>query len=454
MKSTNAIAWLGLLALLGGCSTSVPEPGPGTGSTSPSTTVQTQRFIGHVASDVTATKLYTRPALPVDVQPAWSSRALDPNDVLQDPTPVDVTLSDSLHFAVKGGPATIQVPVDSTSGDAYLFLSPQVNDKDAIQAALADIVVLDPAGVQINKRAKKMSPNEPLAMSAIPLAGHPAGVYTVQFNGSPKVGVAIETRLPVTDIVMKLRPTTHQHLLGGESFVEARLSEGGHPIVGAAITADLLLAEGQISKVTPVTFTEIGDGVYRAAVHGRLGETNMIGAYLADVRAEGTSPSGLKFSRHGRTGFHYAVPTARITAVRNQRTIKDDTGLISAFEVDVDIESASLDRLEISAKLTVVGGDGQEHPIGIAHVGAGYDTGKHTATLRFEASDLRLTNREGNFYLRDVQMFSLGTNSLFHRELAGANLVFPNVSRIALKRAVELTPAQQQLVEEGRLSAD
>jgi hypothetical protein len=456
MKTTSAIVLLSLLGLLAGCSTSPPEPAPGhvaqSGSTPGAPTMGSQ------PSDVTAHGIYARPVAGVVHQLVQVSSALPPTDVIGAGLDLPETShTDLVMIAPKGVASVYRVPIDTVAGEAYLFFSPQTEDPAGIQAALRDIVVLDPNGLQINNRAAKGlgSPDwtDP-GMSSIPLAGHPVGTYTVQFkSGAAQVGLAIEARLNASNIVMKLKPSTFEHLYGNQSFVDATLMEGSTPITGAHLVANLVDGETG-DTVAPIAFTEMGGGVYRAALQSVLGTGNKVEAYLTDVRADGTSPSGVAFSRQGRTGFHFAVPTATLNGVVAQRVLTDDTGLITGFEVDVALESASVDRLEISAKLTNVGADGLEHPIGIAHTGDAYEAGEHVVTLHFDAGQVRLTRAEGTLLVRELTLFSIGTNALFHRELAAGNKTFPGIVRTSLRPLATLTPAQAQFVSDGMLFND
>jgi hypothetical protein len=458
MKTSSAIALLALLGVLGGCSTSPSEPTSSSShptATSPTVGIPT---LSSAASDVVPQTIFARPALSITGPLVTLSNALPPSDLLGAGLDApQTTHTDALRVAPRGVAATYTVPVDTVAGEAYLFLGPQTTDPLLMDATLRDIVVLDPNGVAINTRVSKGPTHDAthdLTMSAIPLAGHPAGTYTVVFkSGAPQVGVAIEARLLASNIVMKLQPSTLEHLYGNRSSIDAALFDGSTPITGARVVADLVDGETGLT-VAPIVFTELGGGVYRAALDSVLGQSSKVSAYLTDVRAEGTTASGTAFARHGRTGFHFGIPTARLSGVVAQRTITDDTGLVSAFEVDVALDSASLDRLEVSAKLTTVGTDGQEHPISVAHTGDAYDAGHHVVTLHFDAGQLRLTKAEGNFMIRELSLFSLGTNTLFHRELSGENRAFTGIARASLRPLATLTAAQAQLVTDGVLSND
>jgi hypothetical protein len=458
MKTTTAIALLGLLGLLAGCSTSPSEPAPAPGvAQKPVSSISGLPKLGAHVSDVAPKTLFPHPVANVVRQLVQTSSAVPPTDVLDKGLELPVTThTDLLRIAPMGVAATYQVPIDTVDGEAYLFLGPQTDDRALMDTALRDIVVLDPAGVPVGRVSKgpQHGFDNFLPMSAIPLAGHPVGNYTVQFkSGSPKTGLAIDARLSASNIVMSLAPSTLEHLLGNESTIDATLVEGGVPITGAHVVAQLVDGETG-APVAPMSFVEVGSGVYRATLQSVLTGSNRVSAYLADVTVDGTSPKGLAFLRHGRTGFHFGVPSARLNGVVAQRTLTDTSGMITAFEVDVALESVSLDRLEITGKLTTVGADGLERPVSIAQTGDAYDAGNHVVTLHFDAGQLRLTRAEGNFMIRNLSLYSLGTDTLFHRDLAAGNTGFAGIARTALKRLPELTPGQRQLVNEGALFDD
>jgi hypothetical protein len=453
MKTTNALLLIAAVGLLAGCSNN-PEP---TSTATQTPSAPAFHTLGAAPTDITATMLHARAGLTVSRLTVGVSQALPPVDLLAaGQAPVATVHTQTFQIAPQGTTGKLTIPIDSTDGEAYLFLTPQTTTTEATEAALRDVIVLDPNGVRVNLRAAKFEHGEDdlAAMSTIPLAGHPAGIYTVQFkSGMAQSGIALEAHVPSSKIVMTLLPSTLEHLLGNQSYVDATLTENGKPIAGAHVTSRLIDGEN-LADVTPVVFTEVGNGVYRAPIHTLLTDSNKVGAYLADVVAEGAAPSGAAFQRHGRTGFHYGIPTARILGVVGQHTLTNATGQITGFDVDVNVESASLDRLEISGKLTVQGDDGQERPIAIAHYGTAFEAGQQIVTLHFDAGNVRLTGAEGNFYVRDIQMYSLGTNTLFHRDLAASNHVFPSIARANLMKLQTLSPAQEQLVNEGALRND
>lgn len=455
MKSMKTLLLLASLGLLAGCSTKIAEPAPSPAPVPGPASAPAATKVGAMPGDVSVSKIFPRPAQTVDRQPVQASSPSAPGEkIAYERGPQETFHNDALHIVPKAEKASVhQIAIDATDGEAMLYLSPQAADKDAIHAALRNIEVIGPDGNRVNARVPKSSglaDDDYLPMSAIPLAGLPVGVYTVKVNPiAGKAGLAVDVRQPESKIVMKLLPSTNQHLLGNEAFVDVTLSEAGVPVVGANVTGHLVQAWSGADS-NGVTFQEIGNGVYRTAIHGALAEADAIGAYLTDVRAEGTAPSGRAFLRHGRAGFHYGVPTARVTDVASTRVITNDKGLVTGFEVDVALDSSSLDRLEISGTLATIGPDGAEHPVATAATGAGYDVGHHVATLHFDAGHVRLTGLDGTLVLRHLSVYSLGTNTLFHRSGQSATS-FPSVQRASLAPVAEITPQIAGMIHDGLL---
>jgi hypothetical protein len=455
MKTNGTLLVLLSVGLLTGCADRPSEPSGSSHVTTASTAPAHALSPATSASDVAPSRLFTRSGISVIAGAAWSSQPMNPRDSIGDTyAPVETVHTESFQVLPSGSKGTYKVAVDSTDGESALFLSPQVAGHDAIEAVAANIDVLDPNGAKINVRQQKSADDtggKPMTM--IPLSGHPAGIYTVSFHQASTAGVAVEGSFHSSSIVMTLKPSALQHLLGNEEYVDAKLTEAGVPILGAHLTSQLVHGE-TLANVAPVTFTELGGGVYRAAMHPSFNEGSSVSAYLTDVVAEGVSPKGVAFARHGRTGFHFGIPTARVSDVLAQRTVTDAQGMISGFEVDVKVESTTLDRLEISAKLTAVGSDGAEHPISVAHYGDAIGAGTQVVTLRFDAGDARMTHMQGDFMLRDLQIFSLGTNTLVSREAAAHNRVFPSIARAQLVKHATFSPSQLELVQEGVLYDD
>jgi hypothetical protein len=77
--------------------------------------------------------------------------------------------------------------------------------------------------------------------------------------------------------------------------------------------------------------------------------------------------------------------------------------------------------------------------------------GTHTLTLRFEAGHAGLSKLDGSYALRGLRLFSLGTNTLYHRLGKGLEVRFPAV-RAAELAASELTPGIESMVREGEFN--
>jgi hypothetical protein len=407
------------------------------------------------AGDLTPSQLYTTPAPPVATKLVSASMPTSPVEALpENPRPQETAHTDALTIIAKNSGSQHQIPVDSAD-ESYLFLVPQSNDDSEINATLRGIDVLDPNGVKINKRAPKNNRQEAelLPMSMVPLSGHPAGMYTLKLNDvAVRSGIALDVRQPRAALAMKLQPSAIQHLHGNPFSVQIRLDDAGQPVTGATVQAYLVRPDG--TRGASVAIQELGGGQYRADVtSSSLGQRDAVGAYLLDVRAEGRTAKGQPFLRHGRTGFHFGIPTGRITDVSATRIAKNDKGQIEAFEVDVRLESTSMDRLEVSGMLAAVGADKKEHAVASAFTGAGFDAGTHTVTLRFDAGHIKLTKLEGAYALRNLRVYSLGTDSLY-QQIAVHPTRFEGIKRDMLAGPKELTPQIKGLLESGALSVD
>ncbi len=456
MKTFHSILLVASFGLLAACSNTTSEPNPTSSAPAAPAAAQTVAPTVRTPRDVVPTKLFARvvAGLPA-AKLVQMSMPLNPMEKLPTFDVEPVVTSDLMDLHPKGAAESVhEIAIDSTDGEATLFLAPKVDDEMSIRAALADVQVLDPDGVVVNVRKPKpgVDPSKAPPMTMIPLAGHKPGVYKVVVKGrAAATGLAIEARQPLSHVTMTITPSSAEYLLGNTATVDVVLKDGATPITGAKLTSGLL--DEQMNKGGGVTFSEVGGGVYRATITG-LTESSPVGAYLTDVRAEGTTPSGARFLRQGRAGFHFGVPTARLGQVTATREIKDSDGMITAFEVDVPLDAAATDRLEVSGTLTVVGSDGDEHTLAIAHTGDTYDAGHHVVTLRFDAGQVRLTKMEGDFSVRNLQVFSVGTNTLMNRLGAGVQRPFVGIRRDHLVRLAKPTPAVQQLIADHVLYAD
>ena len=77
--------------------------------------------------------------------------------------------------------------------------------------------------------------------------------------------------------------------------------------------------------------------------------------------------------------------------------------------------------------------------------------GTSVLTLRFDAGHVALSRLDGSYALRGLQLFSLGTNTLYHRLGRGLELRMPTVRADELSTP-ELTPALQNMVDAGEFN--
>jgi hypothetical protein len=451
MKHLAILPLSAIIVLVGCANGSAPEPTPG----NPTVSAPAEKKIaqlGALPGDVGASAIFARNALTVPKDLVQASQPIDPKQKIADEGTIEwVKTTDALKI-VEMGNATSELPIDDTTGESNLFIAVQAEGA-AVDEALAGLEVYDPDGVRINKRALKpgIAEKDQPPMSTISLTGHKPGVYKIKHSAkAQRFGIALDARSPNSKLVMKLKPSTLQHLLGNKTTVDVALEDDGKPVTGAVITSRLV--DPELKNGPRAQFTEVSPGVYRTEVSSLLTESDKTGAWLVDVRAEGKTASGMPFLRHARTGFHFGIPTAQLTGMSPVRIVNDAAGNAVAFETDVTLESKSLDRLEISGTLAAVGADGAEHPVALAFTGAGWDAGTHKVTLRFDAGYVKLTHLEGPYVVRNLKVFSLGTNALFQRVGSGFNTVV-NAPRLDQMAMPVMTPALEHMVTEGILFA-
>ena len=75
-----------------------------------------------------------------------------------------------------------------------------------------------------------------------------------------------------------------------------------------------------------------------------------------------------------------------------------------------------------------------------------------TLTLRFDAGHAQLTGMEGTYALRQVTLFSLGNNALYHRMGLGAGRTVPSVKRNTLATPKVITPALEGMIERNLMT--
>ncbi|HZI04881.1 MAG TPA: hypothetical protein VEZ71_12705 [Archangium sp.] len=101
-----------------------------------------------------------------------------------------------------------------------------------------------------------------------------------------------------------------------------------------------------------------------------------------------------------------------------------------------------------SPKLVATDAQGVERPGAEAQVTDLLGAGTHTLTLRFEAGHAGLSKLDGTYSLRGLQLYSLGTNTLYHRLAKGLDIRMPAV-RASELAAAEVTPAIDGLLRAG-----
>jgi hypothetical protein len=168
---------------------------------------------------------------------------------------------------------------------------------------------------------------------------------------------------------------------------------------------------------------------------------------MVEVHATGLA-GGQPFDRLEQTALGFVVPTARIASVGRERLVRDTNGRVAGLEVDVVVESQTLDRYEVTGTLVATDSLGVERPVAEAQVTDELKAGSNVLTLRFDAGHVGLSKLGGTYALRGLQLYSLGTNTLYHRLNRGLEVRFPAV-RVEELAAPEMTPAIETMVRQG-----
>jgi hypothetical protein len=363
-----------------------------------------------------------------------------------------------LHVNPRSAAVQLELPID-TPDEAWVMLIPKGNSTTAGEEALRDIALFDPQGRRADKRAardgqKQMGVNaeklkgitQPIAMLRLNREMG-RGKYRVQVGAkAAALGLAVEVRQPSSPIELSLTASAMQFFPGDDSYVTVSLPSDVK-VDHVRYEASLYNPRFERDRVVPVV--KVGNE-YRAMVSRAMNEKDEPGAWVVEVRAVGAS-NGQDFDRLAQTAFGFAVPTARIASVGRERLVRDASNKVTALEVDVVLESASLDRYEVTASLVATDPKGVERPVAEAQVTDQLGAGTHTLTLRFEAGHAGLSKLDGSYALRGLRLFSLGTNTLYHRLGKGMEVRFPAV-RAAELAASELTPGIESMVREGEFN--
>jgi hypothetical protein len=418
-----------------------------------------------VAGDVAPGRLFPR-AVPEQQRQAIApgrvsvSNPLSPRLPLQAPLAPETWRSKStvLHVPPGSKATELVLPID-TPQDAWVLLIPKAKDEGVGQESLRDVQLFNPRGLRVDPRADRAGQDElglepdqqragriarPVSLLRLsPDMG--AGAYTLRVGArAAAVGLAIDVRVPASPLELSLTASAMQLFPGDDVHVKVGL--GAERTEGVRIEAALYNPRFERDRAVPVVQV---DGEYRALVSSVLTERDEPGAWVLEVRATGTS-NGRAFDRLAQTAVGFVVPTARITSAGNTRLVRDESGKVKAFEVDVVVESQARDRYEVTGSL-VATNLRKELPLAEAQVTDQLGEGTHTLTLRFDAGQVGLSHVGGAYSLRDLRLFSLGTNTLYHRLGKALELSMPEAALEELA-APEMTPALKQMVDEGQFT--
>jgi hypothetical protein len=362
-----------------------------------------------------------------------------------------------LHVAPGSAATQLQLPITAPE-DAWVMLIPQGNDAKVGEDALRDVAMFDPKGVRADQRAardgnaqlgvdadrlKAEGITKPIAMLRI----HPEmgrGLYRLQVGAkAAKVGLAIEIREPSSSTELAVTASALQVSPDADGYVTVGL-QSGETLERVSVEAWLYSPRYERDRAVPVV--KVGKE-YRAQVSKVMTERDEPGTWMVEVHVTGTA-GGQAFDRLEQTAFGFVVPTARLASVGRERLVRDAGGRVTALEVDVVVESQTLDRYEVTGQLVATDAKGVERSVAEAQVTDQLGAGSHVLTLRFDAGHVGLSKLGGTYALRGLQLYSLGTNTLYHRLNRSLDVRFPAV-RVEELVAPEMTPAIETMMRTG-----
>ncbi|MCY1019579.1 hypothetical protein [Pyxidicoccus sp. MSG2] len=368
--------------------------------------------------------------------------------------------STMLHVPPGSSATQLVLPID-TPDDAWVMLIPKGNNPKAGEEALREVTMLDAKGLRADLKAARQG-NAQMGVDPEKLKAEGVtrpismlrldkemgkGAYQVQVGRkAAELGLAVEVRQPSSSIELSLTSSAMQLFPGDDGYVTVGL-QSGEKVDHVRYEAVLYTPRFERDRVVPVV--KVGKE-HRAMVSRAMSERDEPGAWVLEVRAVG-SAGRQSFDRLAQTSFGFAVPTARIDSVGRARLVRDAAGKVAALEVDVALESAAVDRYEVTGTLVATDARGVERPVAEAQVTDQLGAGTHTLTLRFEAGHAGLSKLDGVYSLRGLQLYSLGTNTLYHRLNQGLGVRFPAV-RASELAAAERTPAVENLLREGEFN--
>lgn len=465
-------AGLALALVTAGCSRDSSPASPGA---SPDTSNPQEPAVVNtdtaqlVEGDVAPARLFHRPLQPGEVQGPGRvvlANPASPKVPLRLPTPPATRhfKETVIHVPAGSSPTEVQLPIDAPT-EAWVMFIPKGNDAQRGETALRSVTLRDPQGRRADVEAAReaqttLEPDQAARLAAgrisrpitmLRLNGNMMrGTYAVQVGReAAATGLAIEVRLPNSPIELNLTTSAMQVFPGQDGWVTIGLGQGARI---DRVDFSAMLYDPSFRPVRKVPVVRVGNE-YRALVSSALTEQDAVGTWNLEVRATGVS-GNQRFDRLGSTAFGFAVPTARLVSAGRPRFERSPEGKITTLAVDVVVESEVADRYEISGTLAATTADNLERPVADAQVTDLLPPGRHTLTLRFEAGHVSLTKLGGRLALRGLQLFSLGTNTLYHRLAKGLDIRFPAVRVAELAAPREITPAIDNMMKNGDFDLD
>lgn len=298
------------------------------------------------------------------------------------PPPEEVILKAwdfGLVFARPGTAANfIEFRVDSTNG-GDLFDVVSSDPRAAVSVILPDGTEVGAANAAALGFGFWKFPDGALANSAMPTPLSIPGTHTVFELPSPatpgtyKVKADASAVTDTTDSVAVIASyfsaspiraglkVEYQQQAGQPVVISALVLNGPAPVAGATVTASVAKAATPGVPLASVVLQDSGTGRDAKAGDGLYTGTftpGQVGKYSVLLKAQGDSPTGVRFSRMQTSSFRVLEPLASFVAFQDAGADDDSDGLLDRVAVTSGVNVQKAGKYQFGLKL--VAGNGRE----------------------------------------------------------------------------------------------
>ncbi len=277
-----------------------------------------------------------------------------------------------------------------------------------------NLVLTSPSGVRIDSAVAasdatiSFEANESIAgfkTEAYQFDNLEAGIWEVEITGasvtspSGKEGYLVSAWMSNPSIEMSAVTRGSVMPAGQPIVIDATLTNGGAPLLGASVSADVMVPSGGIEMVVlrddgHVPDAMAGDGVYS----GASSVTSEGGIYNISVTAEGSNPA---FSRQSLLVVSVSASQSSLTGAFADAGIdSNNNGLFDALGVDVELNIESSGNYMLAAELAASNGMVISNVLERRSLG----TGIQNVRLAFSGEDIFSKGMDGPYTLKSVRL--------------------------------------------------